>query len=73
MRPAGLTINWDKSDGTPVHGRLHLGFDVDLVFGFLKVPSQDENIYNWMHFLFSIPKGFEFQIVSLLTKWGLSF
>jgi hypothetical protein len=30
MRRAGLTINWDMSDVTHKHERLHLGFDVDL-------------------------------------------
>ena len=33
MRLAGLTINWDKSECTPLHERLHLGFDVDLASG----------------------------------------
>ena len=31
IRLAGLTINWDKSDGNPLHECLYLGFDVDLV------------------------------------------
>jgi len=38
MRRAGLTINWDNSDGNPKHERLHLGFDVDLLAGLFKVP-----------------------------------
>jgi len=34
MRLAGLLINWDKSDGTLLHRRLHLDFiDVDIAFG----------------------------------------
>jgi hypothetical protein len=36
-RRAGLTINWDKSDGTPKHDRLHLGFDVDLAAGLFEL------------------------------------
>jgi len=38
MRRAGLTINWDKSDDTPKHGRSHLRFDVDLANGLFKIP-----------------------------------
>jgi hypothetical protein len=30
IRRAGLAINQAKSDGTPKHDRVHLGFDVDL-------------------------------------------
>jgi len=37
VRLSGLTINCDKSDGTPLHERLHLCFDVDLSFGLFKV------------------------------------
>jgi len=43
-RLSGLTINCDKSDGTPLHERLHLGFDVDLAFGLFKVP-----VARWEH------------------------
>ena len=38
MRRAGLTINRDKSDGTPKHERLHLGFDVNITTELFKVP-----------------------------------
>ena len=38
-RLAGLSINWDKSDNKPLHGRLHLGFVVDLAEGLVKVPA----------------------------------
>jgi len=38
MRLAGLNINWDKSDGIPLHERLYLGFDVDFASGLFKVP-----------------------------------
>ena len=38
LRLAGLAINQDKSDGTPNHDRVHLGFDVDLAAGLFKVP-----------------------------------
>jgi hypothetical protein len=38
MRRAGLAINQSKSDGTPKHDRVHLGFDVDLAVGLFKVP-----------------------------------
>ena len=38
MRRAGLAINQDKSDGTPEHDRVHVGFDVDLAAGLFKVP-----------------------------------
>jgi hypothetical protein len=33
MHRAGLTINWDKSDVTPKHKRLHLWFAVELAAG----------------------------------------
>jgi hypothetical protein len=38
MRRAGRAINQSKSDGTPKHDRVHLGFDVDLASGLFKVP-----------------------------------
>ena len=38
MRRAGIAINREKSDGTPKHNRVHLGFDVDLVAGLFKAP-----------------------------------
>ena len=38
MRLAGLAINETKIDGTPKHGRVHLGFDVDLAAGLSKIP-----------------------------------
>jgi hypothetical protein len=38
MRLAGLAINQTKSDGTPKHARVHLGFDVDLAAGLFRVP-----------------------------------
>ena len=38
MRLAGLTINWEKSDGTPLQERIHLGFVVNLAEGLFKVP-----------------------------------
>ena len=44
IRLAGLTIECDKSDGTPFYERLHLGFDVNLASGLFKVP-----IARWGH------------------------
>jgi len=38
MRLADLTINCRKSDGNPLHERIHLGFVVDLAEGLFKVP-----------------------------------
>jgi hypothetical protein len=38
MRCAGLAINQSKSDGTPKHDRVYLGFDADLAAGLFKVP-----------------------------------
>ena len=38
IRSAGLTINWDKGDGTPQQERLHLGFDIDLAAELFKDP-----------------------------------
>ena len=38
MRRACLAINREKSDGTPKHNRVHLGFDIDLAAGLFKVP-----------------------------------
>ena len=38
MHCAGLAINQTKSDGTPKHDRVHLGFDVELAAGLFKVP-----------------------------------
>ena len=38
MRLRGLTINWDKSDGTHLHERLYLGFAVVLAAYIFKVP-----------------------------------
>jgi hypothetical protein len=38
MSCAGLAINQSKSDGTPKYDQVHLGFDVDLAAGLLKVP-----------------------------------
>ena len=37
MRRSGLTINREKSDGTPKHNRIHLGFDTDLAAVLFKV------------------------------------
>ena len=37
LRPV-LTIDWNKSDATPKHERLHLGFGVDLSAGLFIVP-----------------------------------
>jgi hypothetical protein len=38
MRLASLTINWEKSDGTSLQERLHLGFVINLAEGLFKVP-----------------------------------
>jgi hypothetical protein len=53
---AGLNINWDKSDGTPLHERLYLGFDVDLASGICKVP-----LARWEHLHIDILFLSEFQ------------
>jgi len=37
MRRAGLAITREKSDGSPKHNRVHLGFDVNLATGLFKV------------------------------------
>ncbi len=38
MRLADLTVNWENSDGNPLHERLHLGFVVNLAEGLFKAP-----------------------------------
>jgi hypothetical protein len=38
MRLSGLTIHWEKSDGTLIQERIHLGFVVNLAEGLFKVP-----------------------------------
>ncbi len=38
MRLAGLSINWEKNDGTPSQERIHLGFVIILADGLFKVP-----------------------------------
>ena len=55
---AGLTINGDKKDGTPLHERLHFGFDVDLAFMLFKIP-----ISRWGHL--------QFDILSILNSRGI--
>ena len=37
MRLACFTIDWRKSDGDPIHERLHFGFVADLAEGLFKV------------------------------------
>jgi hypothetical protein len=80
MRCAGLTINWEKSDGTPSHERIHLGFVVDLSNGLFKVP-----VHRWeaLHLLVSSvlsSKGLRVQarklaslvgtVISMKLAWG---
>jgi hypothetical protein len=39
MRRSGLSINWDKSDKTTLHERVHLSFLVNLAEGLFKTPN----------------------------------
>ncbi len=41
MRRAGLSINWDKSDRTPLQERVHLGFVVNRAFFLILVARWD--------------------------------
>jgi len=69
-RLAGLTINWDKSDDTPLHERLHLGFTVDLASGLFKVP-----IARWKHLQLNVlvilnSEGIRVQACKLASLMG---
>jgi len=58
MRLAGLSINWDKSDNTPLQERVHLGFLVNLAEGLFKVPiTRWESLHKDIDFILNSHNG----------------
>ena len=75
-----LTINWEKSDGIPLHERIHLGFIFNLAEGLFKVSIRRWEALKVLVESFFSSKGVRVQawkraslvgtVISMKLAWG---